>query len=298
MSKHTFTAWLQFEVDSARLALLKLIEKTDHLRYIAGPQLEKNYMEVIGHFEETVVNEEMECELLTTKQRMIQAAINRREAIDEAAIDQKIDALRQDMTAAAAGAPPQEYADLDPEQSNELQMLYGKIIKQFHPSVCPNMSEVHKELYNKAQEAYRRKDLEALTLIWDMLTASDEEILESAFQLSLTVGAGEGGNRSTMDHLTDFSLASSLYSNFVAFQEEAAIIEDWERYKTQTSEKMNHLETLKKEFPYNTQELLSDPAQIESYKNELEQRLAQAKREREQLTINIQKMIGESSKHG
>ena len=115
MSEHTFTNWLQFEVNSARCALLKLIEKEDRMRYIEGPELERAYMEAVGHYEESVVKEEMECELLTTKQRLIQAAINRREPIDEAAIDEKIAALRQDMMVSAAGeGEPKAYAELSP----------------------------------------------------------------------------------------------------------------------------------------------------------------------------------------
>lgn len=55
MENHTFTNWLQFEVNSARCALLKLIEEEDRLQYVEGPQLERAYMEAVGNYEETVV---------------------------------------------------------------------------------------------------------------------------------------------------------------------------------------------------------------------------------------------------
>lgn len=297
MAKHSFTTWLQFEVHAARCALLKLIEEEDRLKYIERPQLERQYMEAVGNYEESVVKEEMECELLTTKQRLVQAAINRREEIDEAAINEKIEALRKDMNSAAAGEPPQDYAELSPEQSDALQELYGKIVKEFHPSMHPEMTEAHRELYQKAQDAYRHRDLPALQLIWDMLAASDGEGLQIAFDLVL--GDADDSERvPDRDYTTDYSLAASLYTSFVPFQEEAAIIEEWERFKAQISGKMEHLQVLRQEFPFNAKQMLSDPQQIAEYRQELEQRMRQAKAERERLTREIEQMIGGKAKHG
>lgn len=299
MEKHTFTKWLQFEVHAARCALLKLIEEEDRMRYIEGPQLERAYMEKVGNYEETVVQEEMECELLTTKQRLVQASINRREQIDEAAIDEKINMLRKDMTAAAVGdPPPQEYANLSPEQSDKLQELYSKIVKQFHPSMHPEMTQAHKELYDKAQEAYRRRDLQALNLIWEMLTATDGEEMENAFELVMGEGLSAEEVAPQRDYSTDYSLASYLYSSFVPLQEEAAITEEWNSYKVKISEKMEQLQALRKEFPYNAKEMLSDATQLSAYKQELEHRMRQARAEREQLTKDIQDLIGDVKNRG
>lgn len=299
MAEHTFTKWLQFEVNAARCALLKLIEEEDRIRYIEGPQLERAYMEAVGNYEETVVQEEMECELLTTKQRLVQAAINRREEIDEAAIDEKIESLRKDMTTAAAGTPPpQAYADLSPEQSDELQELYSRIIKNFHPGMHPEMAQAHKELYDKAQEAYRRRDLQALNLIWEMLTASDGEGIEIAFDLVLGEGSSEEGKTPERDYSTDYSLVSTLYTSFIPLQEEVSIMEEWENYKAKTTQKMECIQHLQQEFPYNAKEMLGNSEQLAAYKRELEQRMRQARTEREQLTNDIRKMIGSAKQHG
>ena len=298
MAEHTFTNWLQFEVHSARCALLRLYEEEARLKYIEGPRLEREYMEAVGNYEETVVQEEMECELLTTKQRLVQAAINRREEIDEAAIDEKINELRKDMTDAAAGnPPPQPYAELSPEQSGELQELYSKIVKQFHPSMHPEMTEAERQLYQKAQEAYRLRDLQALNLIWEMLTASDGEGFELAFEMSMSVGKGEE-EAPDRDYSTDYSLASTLYGSFIPLQEEAAIVEEWENYMDKTNSMMEQIQKMKQEFPYSAQEMLSDPQQVQAYKQELEQRMRNAQKEREQLTQDIQKMIGGTKVRG
>ena len=130
MAKHTFVKRLNKEVAFSSCALLKLYEELDKLKYIEGPRLEKEYMDKIGTFEETVIKEEIECELLKKKQEMIQSAINRREPIDEASIDEEINKLRDEMIKEAGGdAPPKEYADLSEEQATELQEIYSEIVK-------------------------------------------------------------------------------------------------------------------------------------------------------------------------
>ena len=96
MENHSFLNWLEREVSSSRFALLALYEKRDKLRFIDGPTLERDYMDKVGKFEESIIQEEIEVELLEKKQQMIQAAINRREPIDEAAIDAEIEKLRQE----------------------------------------------------------------------------------------------------------------------------------------------------------------------------------------------------------
>ncbi len=236
MTEHTFTNWLKYEVHSARCALLRLYEEEARLKYMEGPRLEREYMDAVGHYEETVVREEMECELLATKQRLVQAALNRREAINEAEIDEKINELRQEMIDAASGAQaPQPYAELSPEQTGELQELYGKIVKQFHPSMHPEMTTVERQLYQKAQDAYRMRDLPTLHLIWEMLTASDSEGLQLAFEMTLSMGAGDNEEEvPEKDYSRDYSLASALYRSFVPLEEEAAITEEWKNYMEKT----------------------------------------------------------------
>ena len=71
MEKHTFTLWLHMERIAARYALLALYEQRDRLQYIEGPRLEEEYMDKIGPYEETVIREEIECEILQKKQQMI-----------------------------------------------------------------------------------------------------------------------------------------------------------------------------------------------------------------------------------
>lgn len=301
MAKRTFVTWLNKEVASSSCALLKLYEELDKLKYIEGPRLEKEYMDKIGTFEETVIKEEIECELLKKKQEMIQAAINRREPVDEAAIDEEISKLREEMIKEAGGdAPPQEYADLSEEQATELQEIYSEIVKNYHPQTHPDLTEAHKELFKKAQEAYRRKDVSALKLIYDMLTSADGEgidieLLMSMLDVSVDVGDdGSADERFT----TDYTLVANLYKNFVPTAEEAAIQEEWTRYKQNIDEVMSDMTILKTQFPYTAAETLSNPEKLAEYKAGLEHRLFEATKERERLVNEIEKMKEGVVQHG
>ena len=145
---------------SIKYALLTLLEKKDTLVYIEGPQLEQEYMSKIGSYEEKVIREEMECELLDEKQQMIQAAINRREPVDEVAIDAKIEEMRENLLKEAQGTSlSDESGSLSAEIISQLQELYREIVNQFHPATHPNLTDVQKELFQKAQDAYRMRNL-------------------------------------------------------------------------------------------------------------------------------------------
>lgn len=302
MSKHTFTLWLHSEVTSTRCALLTLYEQRDKLRYIEGPRLEKEYMDKVGTYEETVIKEEIECELLQKKQQMIQTAINRREPIDEAAIDAELENQRQQMIQEAAGpAAPQEYAELSGEQSDELQELYRDIVKNFHPQMHSELTEAHRQLFQKAQEAYRRRDLAALKLIHEMLYSTQEDglALESLLE-SLTGSKAEESTEEiapNRDYATDYSLAAMIYCGFKPTNEEAAIQEEWTRYRQMTDIVMKEMDDMRLQFPYTASDMLSDPAKIEAYKEELAHRLRTATTERERRTKEIRAMIESVAVH-
>ncbi len=294
MSKHTFTKWLYREVTAARCALLTLYEQRDKLQYIDGPRLEKEYMDAVGTYEETVIREEIECELLEKKKLMIQTSLNRREPIDEAAIDASLDAERQKMLDEAAGAAvPTDYAELSAEQGDELQELYRDIVKNFHPQMHPELTEAHRQLFRKAQEAYRLRDLEALKLIHEMLYSTVDSGMSLELMLELLVDPKEETGEETpgRDYATDYAVASQIYGSFRPTSEEAAIQEEWARYRQLTDGVMNEMEQLRSTFPYNAAEMLSDPNKLQAYKDDLALRLRAATVERNRRTLEIQELL-------
>lgn len=304
MSKHTFTLWLHSEAASARCALFALFEQRDLLKYIEGPRLEKEYMEKIGSYEETVIKEEIECELLQKKKQMIQTAINRREPVDEAEIEAKLEAHRLQLLQEAAGpAAPQEYAEISGEQFHELQELYHDIVSNFHPQMHPEITEAHRQLFQKAQEVYRRRDLAELKLIREMFDRMQKEgitekILQKLFSDVQVEYSVEEETVPDRDYLTDYTLAAMIYPSFKPTVEEAAIQEEWIRYRRMTADVMKEIENMKQRFPLNVSDLLSDPAKMEAYKEELAYRMRTAAAERERRTKEIRTMIESVAAHG
>ena len=304
MSKRTFTYWLRREAASARCALLALFEQRDRLQYIEGPRLEKEYMDQVGSFETTVIREEIECELLRKKQQMIQTAINRREPVDEAAIDAELENCRRQMLQEAEGpSAPQEYAELSAQQSEELQNLYHDILQNFHPQTHPDLTKVHRELFRNAQEAYRRRDVEALRLIHEMLCATqkDGQVLEIMFEL-LAGGGAEGGAEQAQAgggaDTTDFSLAADIYAGFKPTEEEAVMQETCARDRQAADRVLKEMEQMQLQFPYTAAGMLSDPEKIQAYKQELTYRLHNAAAERERRSGRIREMMESVAAHG
>lgn len=303
MSKHSFTVWLYSEVTAARCALLTLYEQRDKVIYIERPRLEKEYMDKVGDYEKTVIKEEIECELLREKQQMVQAAINRRKPIDEAAIDAELEIRRQQMyQEAESTSMPQDYAELTSEQCDELQELYRNIVEGFHPQMHPEQTVVHHQLFQKAQEAYRRRDLPALKLIYEMLqsTENGDQTITLILRLLVEENGSEDGEEENItyrDYVTDYLLASQIYCGFKATVEEAAIQEEWAKYRQMTDTVMREMDDIRLQFPYTAAEMLSDHAQIEAYKEELAHRLRAATAEIERRTKEIQSMIEGATIH-
>ena len=57
--------------------------------------------------------------------------------------------------------------------AQRIKRLYRKIVKRLHPDVRPDLSEHEKDLFQQAQTAYERGDLETLERIWQELEGMD-----------------------------------------------------------------------------------------------------------------------------
>ena len=230
---------------------------------------------------------------------MVQTAINRREPVDEAAIDARIDAMRQEKLMEAVGTVPNEvpYHNLTGEQTDALQDLYRQIVQHFHPQMHPEMTQNQKDLFAKAQDAYRRRDMTALQLIYDMLSSTEGEPLNLTVTLELTLGDGDGETEKRV-FSTDYTLAKRLYNCFVPTAEEAAIQEEWQSCQQKQASLMRQVEELKQEFPFNAAEMLANPEQIEAYKQQLQHRKFEAEQSIRKLEMEIQSMMERVKAHG
>ncbi len=304
MNQPSFTQWLQNETTSAKCVLLTLYEQRDQLKFIEGPRLEKEYMEKVGSFEQTVIQEEMECELLRKKQQMIQIAMNRREPINEAEIDAIIDSERQQMMKDAIGSDvPSEYANLPADQADKLQELYREIVREFHPQTHPELTEAHRQLFEKAQVAYRNRDLEAMQLIYDLLMNAQESEIAPEQLLNLLLEAAKNSTDSPSEEsedkepTADYGLVAQVYSCFVHTIDEAVIEEECHRYQLLGNEITAEMDEMKKDFPYITADLLADQGKVNEYISELQHRLHTAKDERSRREQEIRNMMKRVTDH-
>jgi len=289
MAEQTFLSWLQSEANAAKCALLRLIEEEDRLRFMEGPALERRYMEAVGSFEEEVVRTEMECELLAEKQKLMQIAINRKEKPDLSEIDAMIDQLRAELTKEAEGEAMSGRNELSLEQAEAMQAVYSNIIRKYHPATHPELSQTQKELYQKAQDAYRIKDMQALELIEEMLESANDEGFALTFNLTFRIDLTNTVSDKPK-FAQDNTLAAQIYPMFEPTMEEAAAHSQWQNYLAQGNERMERIRSLREEFPFNAQEMLADSAQIDAYKAQLEERMRQAKIRQRRLINGIEMM--------
>ena len=296
MGNPCFAGWLAQEVESAQNALLTRIEQLDTLRYVEAPKLRSEYMVKIGTSEEEVLDAELNTKMLQRKLELIQIKRNRREPIDMAEIDQQIEAERKELLeqAEVADAAGQQLPQLTEEQQDELQKLYHKIVENFHPQVHPNLTDTEKALYEKAVEAYRSRNLDALKLIDEILSKDNISLV---LQASLSIDDAEDDEQhaaALAEALSaDYTLAKQLYPYFEPSQQDAVLRSAAERYTVQCEETEDEIEQLRQTFPFTAQSTLADSEKTKAYLEQLSLRKLRALDAQKTLTQKINSIMEE-----
>ena len=296
MGNPCFAGWLAQEVESAQNALLTRIEQLDTLRYVEAPKLRNEYMVKIGTTEDEVLNAELDAKMLQRKLELIQIKRNRREPIDMAEIDQQIEAERKELLdqAEVADAAGQQLPQLTEEQQDELQKLYHKIVENFHPQVHPNLTDTEKALYEKAVEAYRSRNLDALKLIDEILFKDNISLV---LQASLSIDDAEDDEQhaaALAEALSaDYTLAKQLYPYFEPSQQDAVLRSAAERYIVQCEETEDEIEQLRQTFPFTAQSTLADSEKTKAYLEQLSLRKLRALDAQKTLTQKINSIMEE-----
>lgn len=254
MRTQTFDDWLIREVAASRMALITAYEKRDHLLYVEAPSLRKRYMDAIGTVEESVLQAELEVSLLRRKAELIQIALNRRETVDLASIEAQLDAEKEEKIAAMeqADLTLNELPQLTAQQAQTLQGQYRAIIRNFQPAMNPDISDIQRELYQKALEAYKMQDAAAMQLIYDMLLAPLNMdgvlgvLLSEAVQQNDAAEERQELFHSIADELaTDYTLAKELYRCFAPREEDHVIQNALESYKSQREEILAEIDRIR-----------------------------------------------------
>ena len=297
MGKQNFSIWLINEVAASRYALLSLLEKRDQLLYMDAPALRREYMAKIGSFEEEVLESELAASQLERKVELIQIAINRREPVDLDEIDRQLQAERSEKLSEleAADKTAGEFRELNDEEAKELQSKYRAIIHDFHPQVNSGITDTQRDLYEKALDAYKHRNIDAIRIIFDMLydTSGLDDLLASTV-------AEDGWEESVKEAIqdisdalaSDYALAGELYAYFSETETDAVLKSTSLRYAQQHDELEDEIMSLQNSFPFNTQDTLKSPRLTDEYLAELKVRLRQSEAKITELTHKIESMIG------
>lgn len=295
MRNQTFYDWLTREVATSRMALIGLYENRDRILYVEAPPLRKKYMDLIGNTEEAVLQAELEVSLLRRKVEMIQVAINRREPVDLAAIDAKLEEERQQQVSALENADLtlNELPQLTEQEEHTIQRQYREITSVFHPSMNPNLTEAQKELYQKALEAYKLQDVEAMKIIYDALFAPEDK---GEFKISTSYGMASAEERRedyriiATEFSTDYLLAKKLYDCFVPLEEDLVVMDTLQGYDAQRKQVEEEIAQIRAGFPFNAVATMNDPAKTEEYLAELRIRARNCETEKAALEKQIATM--------
>lgn len=297
MRVQSFGDWLIREIAASRMALITAYEKRAHLLYVEAPPLRKRYMDAFGTVEEGVLQAELETALLRRKAELIQIALNRRELIDLAAIEAQLKAEREEKIASMerADLTLNELPQLTEEQAQTLQSQYREIIRNFQPAMNPDISDVQRELYQKALEAYKMQDAAAMQLIYDMLLepqsvdgmvlpefTQKNDIAEKQRELFHSVAEGLA---------TDYTLAKELYPCFAPREEDHVIHNALQSYESQREAVLTEIDAIRTGFPFNALATLNSPAKTQEYLAELQVRGRRCEEERSELERKITELM-------
>lgn len=186
----------------ARLQLA--VSEYDDVELKEATAIRIEYTEKIGQYECQQYELYLQFEELRHKVEMVQARINRGEEVDIVAIDkevadiltsyyEKLNGMRQDVDEMDRYHSGPE---IDVDERAELKRIYRKLMKILHPDVIDPKLGFDPDLWEKAQSAYKRNDVDALRMIEDIvgdtvstpLESKDEsELIDMASRIELAI---------------------------------------------------------------------------------------------------------------
>ena len=141
------------------------IEMYTHLVETEGPNIEAQYMMLVGQLEYQVMRLDMEVRRWKRRFTLRQMCLNRGEKPDpvtiEALLDKEFGAWREKIAALVkklGGSKLQfDAVKLSDADTNAVRCDYLKAVKKLHPDLNKHLSEAAKSLWNQTQKAYAAK---------------------------------------------------------------------------------------------------------------------------------------------
>ena len=162
------------------------IEMYEHLLDTEGPNIEAQYMMLVGQLECAVMRLDMEVKRWKRRFTLRQMYVNRGEKPDMVAIEnildkeffewrEKLGAMVGKLCNSKLQFDAVKMSDSD---TNTIRCEYLKAVKKLHPDLNPNLSESAKSLWDKIQKAYAEKhwsQLKFLVALVDEVVGGAEE---------------------------------------------------------------------------------------------------------------------------
>ncbi len=249
------------EVERLRTELSMLVLERDELKFVICKNIEMEYMLKLGSLEYKAY--EAQCASLRLKRKieLIQARLNRQEAVNLPKIDERLDKefiryqqeLNKQIDKMNEALSYKDGEFLSEYDNKALKKLYRRIVKVLHPDINPEVTKSQMQLMENAIMAYKNGDLQTLRIIDEMV--SEHQLPEQ--------------------HKDAFSL----------------LIEERDRLNSMIEDVKKSINTIKSEYPYNLKNILMGEEKVEQRKVELEGLLEQYKELIEVYNTMIEEML-------
>ena len=157
--------------------LAELFEKREHMIAYEKDMLLAAYTKWIGAYKYEEFSLQVTIKRQQRKAALIQARINRDEPVVIEAIEQQLDEefaeyerlLQEQLEQIKAASEILETPLLSEEDAMELKQLYRLIVKRLHPDWNPNLTQEERDLFVRAQVAYKMTNIQELRNILLMI---------------------------------------------------------------------------------------------------------------------------------
>ena len=141
------------------------IEMYQHLVDTEGPNIEAQYMMLVGQLECEAMRLDMEVRRWKRRFALYQMYVNRGEKPDMVAIENSLDEEFSEWREKLASMVEKlgdsklqfDAAKMSDSDTNTIRCEYLKAVKKLHPDLNPKLSESAKSLWDKIQKAYAEK---------------------------------------------------------------------------------------------------------------------------------------------
>ena len=164
---------LRLKYEALKEQVANQIEVFTHLVETEGPNIESQYMMLVGQLECQLLQLGMEVKRWKRRFALHQMYVNRGEKPDMVAIEELLDQEFAEWREKIAkfvgkleGSKLQfDAAKMSDSETNAIRCEYLKAVKQLHPDLNHNLSEAACNLWNQIQKAYAAKDWRQLKFL-------------------------------------------------------------------------------------------------------------------------------------